>query len=125
MKTKESYISIHGKKTKLTDEQLIELGFEVYDTKVKEFIDIIRSGKTRKHYSANDIITLCGMEFKIIGIDHDGKNTVTLMGCELLKPRRMNNGGCENGWAETELRKWLHEYFEKEYTGGIIDFNIG
>lgn len=116
----ENYISIKGKRTELTEEQLRDLGFEDISDGIDEFSEIVRRGDIRKHYKVNDIITLAGQDYKLIGIDHDRKtgggvhqNNVTLMSMTLLDPRRMHSDESDNGYKGTELREWLNkDYFK-------------
>ena len=116
-----NYISISGKTTELTDDQVQELGFQVDrpDT-ISELIEAVRSGNARERYKVRDTVTVGSIELEIIGFDHDkdmddpNKPTITLMGKTLLPARRMHGGACKGGWRDSELRSWLNaEYYNQ------------
>lgn len=47
---------------------------------------------------------------------------------EALRAEWIHAGFEDTAWEGHDIRvvsRWLHEYFEKEYSGGTIDFNIG
>ena len=124
-----NFISINGNTTELTDEQVRELGFSP-DTLLKQAIDelsaIVKSGNAREHYNLYDTVHIGDYELQIIGFDHDedcnvdsldvmfrdeSPHTITLMAKTLLPARCMHNGACENGWIDTDLRKYLNTEF--------------
>lgn len=114
-----NYICIDGNKTELTEEQLRELGFKT-DTSVQEFVELLRYGDFRDEYGVGDTVELCGEDYTILGFDHDAPSSVTLMKSRLLPPRRMDNDMCEEGWAGTELRKWLNEEYINELPAELV-----
>jgi len=82
----------------------------------QEFSTLIQSGTIKDIHKVNDIITVEGTECRIIGINHDRsidnptKHTVTLMPSTLLPAREYHRSGrCENGWKDSDLRRWLNE----------------
>jgi len=129
----ESYISIKGNKTVLTDQQLQELGiytgidFSGVDEAEREEIErlskIVRSGKAQRKLFANDIIKILGKEYKVIGFDHDKiignseRNTITLVRYVLLPPRSMSG----SNWRDSGLRKYLNEEYIKELPDALVE----
>lgn len=110
----ENYICIKGKKTALTLEQLKDLGFSV-DSPLTDLVNEVRAGK--QPFAPRKVIEDFGMKFKILGYDHDTSaenptaHTVTLMCLTPAPEHRMHSGSCPDGWAESELRKWLNGDF--------------
>ena len=84
------------------------------DPTIAELAEIVRSGKARERFDIRDTVTLCGIEFVIIGFDHDkdvstpDRPSITLMGKTLLPAHRYHGGACERGWIDSELRDWLN-----------------
>jgi len=130
-----NFISINGKTTELTDEQLRELGL-LPDTLDKQIIDelseIVRSGKAREFFKIHRVVQIGGYELEPIGFDcetidddfpfadWETEHTITLMAKTLLPARRMHDGACERGWIDTELREYLNEEFINELPSELV-----
>ena len=74
----ENYICINGNKTELTATQVAELGFaagspEAELAKIETLVNAVKGGNARKYYNVHDIITVGGVDYEIIGFDHDKK----------------------------------------------------
>ena len=113
------FISINGSKTHLTDEQVKALGFSI-ESPLTRLVEAIRNGNAREHYNIHDTFNVGGIDYEIIGFDHDKSAdnetapTVTLMAKTLTPCRQMHSKACERGWIDTELREWLNgEYFNQ------------
>ena len=80
----ENYLCVNGKKTKLTDEQMRQLGITPVESEIAKMSSISKAGEAKDHYNVHDIIVVDGITFEIVGIGHDidaltGKyNTITL-----------------------------------------------
>ena len=91
---------------------------------VEELSAIVKAGRAREHYKANDVVTLDGVDYKIIGFDHDAPNSITLMRNELLPYRVMHTSTTAGGWKDTTLRKWLNDEYIKELSDKLISHII-
>ena len=108
----ENYLCINGKKTKLTDEQMRQLGItpvEPIESEIAKMSRISKAGEAKDHYKVHDTIVVDDITFEIVGIGHDidaltGKyNTITLRQVDHIKQSRINPGPCPEGFAASEL----------------------
>lgn len=105
----ENYLCINGKKTKLTDEQMRQLGITPVESEIAKMSRISKAGEAKDHYKVHDIIVVDDITFEIVGIGHDidaltGKyNTITLRQVDHIKKSRINPGPCPEGFAASEL----------------------
>lgn len=110
----ESYIYFNNRKIPLTEEQIKMLKLPA-SRNPKEITEIVKSGKAKEHFKVHDIIELDGMEFEVIGFDHDKKHndssrpTMTLMAKKIAGEHCFHNGKCPNGWVDSDIRKWLNK----------------
>ena len=110
----ESYIFFNNRKIPLTEEQIRMLKLPKTLT-AKEISDIVKSGKAQEHFKIHDIIELDGMEFEVIGFNHDKKHTdhsrptMTLMGKKIAGKHCYHNDKCERGWVTSDMRRWLNK----------------
>ena len=105
----ENYLCINGKKTKLTDEQMQQLGIMPVESEIAKMSRISKAGEAEDHYKVHDTIVVDGITFEIVGIGHDidastgRNNTVTLRQVDHIKKSRINPGSCPDGFAASEL----------------------
>ena len=114
----ENYLCINGKKTKLTDEQMQQLGItpvEPVESDIAKMSRISKAGEAKDHYKVHDTIVVDDITFEIVGIGHDidaytgYRNTITLRQVDHIKKSRINPGSCPDGFAASELDKSLME----------------
>lgn len=111
----ENYLCINGKKTKLTDEQMRQLGIMPVESEIAKMSRISKAGEAKNHYKAHDTIVVDDITFEIVGIGHDidtytgYRNTITLRQVDHIKKSRINPGSCPDGFAASELDKSLME----------------
>lgn len=111
----ENYLCINGKKTKLTDEQMRQLGITPVESEIAKMSRISKAGEAADYYNVHDTIVVDGITFEMVGIGHDidastGRyNTITLRQVDHLKKSRMNPSSCPDGFAASELDKSLIE----------------
>ena len=111
----ENYLCINGKKTKLTDEQMRQLGITPVESEIAKMSRISKAGEAADYYNVHDTIVVDGITFEIVGVGHDidaltGRyNTITLRQVDHLKKSRMNPSSCPDGFAASELDKSLME----------------
>ena len=112
----ENYLCINGKKTKLTDEQMRQLGIMPVESEIAKMSRLSKAGEAADYYNVHDTIVVDGITFEIVGIGHDidastgRNNTVTLRQVDHIKKSRINNpGSCPDGFAASELDKSLME----------------
>ena len=109
----ENYLCINGKKTKLTDEQMRQLGITPVESEIAKMSRISKAGEAEAYYNVHDTIVVDGITFEIVGIGHDidaltGKyNTITLRQVDHIKKSRIDPGSCPDGFAASELDKFL------------------
>lgn len=111
----ENYLCINGKKTKLTDEQMWQLGIAPVEIEsdIARMSRISKAGEAADHYNVHDTIVVDGITFEIVGIGHDidaatgRRNTITLRQVDHLKQSRIDPGSCPDGFAASELDKFL------------------
>ena len=109
----ENYLCINGKKTKLTDEQMRQLGITPVESEIAKMSRISKAEEAEAYYNVHDTIVVDGITFEIVGIGHDidaltGKyNTITLRKVDHIKKSRIDPGSCTDGLAATELDKFL------------------
>lgn len=107
----ESYIFFNNRKIPLTEEQIKMLKLPAALTP-KEVSEIVRMGKAQEHFKIHDILNFGGVEFEVIGFNHDtvgtSRPTMTLMGKNIAGKHCYHDGKCENGWMDSDLRKWLN-----------------
>ena len=105
----ENYLCINGKKTKLTDEQMRQLGITPVESEIAKMSRISKAGEAADNYNVHDTIVVDGITFEIVGIGHDidastgRNNTVTLRQVDHIKKSRINPGSCLDGFAASEL----------------------
>lgn len=105
----ENYLCINGKKTKLTDEQMRQLGITPVESEIAKMSRISKAGEAKNHYKVHDTIVVDDITFEIVGIGHDidaltGKyNTITLRQVDHIKKSRINPGPCPDGFVASEL----------------------
>ena len=106
----ESYIFFNNRRIPLTEEQIRLLKLPASLTPA-EVTEIVRMGKAREHFKIHDILTFGGMEFEVIGFNHDSvgtsRPTMTLMGKKIAGKHCLHDGNCDS-WADSDLRKWLN-----------------
>lgn len=111
----ENYLCINGKKTKLTDEQMRQLGITPVESEIAKMSRLSKAGEAANNYNVHDTIVVDGITFEIVGIGHDidastgRNNTVTLRQVDHIKKSRINPGYCPDGFAASELDKSLME----------------
>ena len=111
----ENYLCINGKKTKLTDEQMRQLGITPVGSEIAKMSRLSKAGEAADNYNVHDTIVVDGITFEIVGIGHDidastgRNNTVTLRQVDHIKKSRINPGSCPDGFAASELDKSLME----------------
>lgn len=111
----ENYLCINGKKTKLTDEQMRQLGIMPVESEIAKMSRISKAGEAKNHYKVHDTIVVDDITFEIVGIGHDidtytgYRNTITLRQVDHIKKSRINPGSCPDGFAASELDKSLME----------------
>lgn len=112
----ENYLCINGKKTELTDDQMRQLGItpvKPVESEIARMSRISKAGEAADYYKVHDTIVVDGITFEIVGIGHDidaltGKyNTITLRQVDHIKKSRINPGPCPDGFAASELDKFL------------------
>lgn len=105
----ENYLCINGKKTKLTDEQMRQLGITPVESEIAKMSRLSKAGEAADNYNVHDTIVVDGITFEIVGIGHDidastgRNNTVTLRQVDHIKKSRINPGSCPGGFAASEL----------------------
>ena len=105
----ENYLCINGKKTKLTDEQMRQLGITPVESEIAKMSRLSKAGEAADNYNVHDTIVVDGITFEIVGIGHDidastgRNNTVTLRQVDHIKKSRINPGSCPDGFAASEL----------------------
>lgn len=105
----ENYLCINGKKTKLTDEQMRQLGIMPVESEIAKMSRISKAGEAKNHYNVHDTIVVDGITFEIVGIGHDidvstgRNNTITLRQVDHIKESRINPGPCHDGFVASEL----------------------
>lgn len=105
----ENYLCINGKKTKLTDEQMRQLGIMPVESEIAKMSRLSKAGEAADYYNVHDTIVVDGITFEIVGIGHDidastgRNNTITLRQVDHLKKSRTNPGPCPEGFAASEL----------------------
>ena len=111
----ENYLCINGKKTKLTDEQMRQLGITPVESEIAKMSRLSKAGEAADNYNVHDTIIVDGITFEIVGIGHDidastgRNNTITLRQVDHIKKSRINPGSCPDGFAASELDKSLME----------------
>lgn len=111
----ENYLCINGKKTKLTDEQMRQLGITPVESEIAKMSRISKAGEAADYYNVHDTIVVDGITFEIVGIGHDidastgRRNTITLRQVDHLKKSAINPTSCPNGFATSDLDKYLVE----------------
>ena len=109
----ENYLCINGKKTKLTDEQMRQLGITPVESEIAKMSRISKAGEAEAYYNVHDTIVVDGITFEIVGICHDidaltgNYNTITLRQVDHIKKSRIDPGSCPDGFAASELDKFL------------------
>ena len=105
----ENYLCINGKKTKLTDEQMRQLGITPVESEIAKMSRISKAGEAADHYNVHDTIVVDGITFEIVGIGHDidvstgRNNTITLRQVDHIKKSRINPGSCPDEFVASEL----------------------
>ena len=105
----ENYLCINGKKTKLTDEQMRQLGITPVESEIAKMSRISKAGEAKGHYKVHDTIVVDDITFEIVGIGHDidaytgYRNTITLRQVDHIKKSRINPGSCPDGFAASAL----------------------
>lgn len=105
----ENYLCINGKKTKLTDEQMRQLGITPVESEIAKMSRLSKAGEAADNYNVHDTIVVDGITFEIVGIGHDidastgRNNTVTLRQVDHIKKSRINPGSCPDGFAASAL----------------------
>ena len=105
----ENYLCVNGKKTKLTDEQMRQLGITPVESEIAKMSRISKAGEAKNHYKVHDTIVVDDITFEIVGIGHDidaltGKyNTITLRQVDHIKKSRIDPGPCPDGFVASEL----------------------
>ena len=105
----ENYLCINGKKTKLTDEQMQQLGIMPVESEIAKMSRLSKAGEAADYYNVHDTIVVDGITFEIVGIGHDidastgRNNTVTLRQVDHIKKSRINPGPCPDGFVASEL----------------------
>lgn len=105
----ENYLCINGKKTKLTDEQMQQLGIMSVESEIAKMSRLSKAGEAADYYNVHDTIVVDGITFEIVGIGHDidastgRNNTVTLRQVDHIKKSRINPGSCPDGFAASAL----------------------
>ena len=105
----ENYLCINGKKTKLTDEQMRQLGITPVESEIAKMSRLSKAGEAADNYNVHDTIVVDGITFEIVGIGHDidastgRNNTVTLRQVDHIKKSRINPGSCPDGFVASEL----------------------
>ena len=105
----ENYLCINGKKTKLTDEQMRQLGITPVESEIAKMSRLSKAGEAADNYNVHDTIVVDGITFEIVGIGHDidaqtgRNNTVTLRQVDHIKKSRINLCSCPDGFAASEL----------------------
>ena len=105
----ENYLCINGKKTKLTDEQMRQLGITPVESEIAKMSRLSKAGEAADYYNVHDTIVVDGITFEIVGIGHDidastgRNNTVTLRQVDHIKKSRINPGSCPDGFAASAL----------------------
>ena len=64
----ENYLCIKGKKTKLTDEQMRQLGITPVESEIAKMSRISKTGEAADYYNVHDTIVVDGIIFEIVGI---------------------------------------------------------
>lgn len=111
----ENYLCINGKKTKLTDEQMRQLGITPVESEIAKMSRISKAGEAADYYNVHDTIVVDGITFEIVGIGHDidaatgRRNTIALRQVDHLKKSAINPTSCLNGFATSDLDKSLVE----------------
>lgn len=111
----ENYLCINGKKTKLTDEQMRQLGITPVESEIAKMSRLSKAGEAADNYNVHDTIVVDGITFEIVGIGHDidastgRNNTITLRQVDHIKKSRINHGSCPGGFAASALDKSLME----------------
>ena len=111
----ENYLCINGKKTELTDEQMRQLGITPVESEIAKMSRISKAGEAADYYNVHDTIVVDGITFEIVGIGHDidaatgRRNTITLRQVDHLKKSRIEPYSCPDGFAASELDKFLIE----------------
>ena len=105
----ENYLCINGKKTKLTDEQMRQLGITPVESEIAKMSRISKAGEAKNHYKVHDTIVVDDITFEIVGIGRDidaltGRyNTITLRQVDHIKKSRIDPGPCPDGFVASEL----------------------
>ena len=105
----ENYLCINGKKMKLTDEQMRQLGITPVESEIAKMSRISKAGEAKNHYKVHDTIVVDDITFEIVGIGRDidvltGKyNTITLRQVDHIKKSRIDPGPCPDGFVASEL----------------------
>lgn len=126
----ENYLCINGKKTRLTDEQMRQLGITPVESEIAKMSRISKAGEAADYYNVHDTIVVDGITFEIVGIGHDidaltGKykyNTITLRQVDHIKKSTINPGPCPDGFANSELDKSLMESPQNWIPGSILPY---
>ena len=128
----ENYLCINGKKTKLTDEQIRQLGIappKPTESDIARMARKSKAGEAKNYYSVHDTITVDGIKFEIVGIGHDidaatgRRNTITLRQVDHLKKSTIDNpASCPHGFATSELDKSLVESPESWIPESILPY---
>lgn len=113
----ENHLCINGKKTRLTDEQMRQLGITPVESEIAKMSRISKAGEAADYYNVHDTIVVDGITFEIVGIGHDidaltGKykyNTITLRQVDHIKKSRINPDFCPEGFGASALDKSLME----------------
>ena len=105
----ENYLCINGKKTKLTDEQMRQLGITPVESEIAKMSRLSKAGEAADNYNVHDTITIDGIKFEIVGIGHDidvstgRNNTITLRQVDHIKKSRINPSPYPDGFVASEL----------------------
>ena len=111
----ENYRCSNGERTKLTDEQMRQLGITPVESEIAKMSRISKAGEAKNHYKVHDTIVVDDITFEIVGIGHaidaytGYRNTITLRQVDHIKKSRINPGSCPDGFAASELDKSLME----------------
>lgn len=117
-----NYLCINGKKTELTEQQLLKLGITPAEaeSEIAKLSRIARSGCASDHYAIHDKITVGDNVYEIIGIGQDKDaetgemNTVTLRATFTRIRLPMNEkGSCPGGWTRSSLYVCMKEHPEE------------
>ena len=104
-----------GKQFKISieEEQTRQLDITPIESEIAKMSRISKAGEAKDFYNVHDTMVVDGITFEIVGIGHDidaltaRNNTITLRQVDHLKKSRINPGPCPDGFAASELDKFL------------------